>query len=188
MPMAVAAVAVAVALVSAPALVRALQDGSDRSSADKGGTTNRPSPEASPQPPGTDGPDTANDTANDGGSADDQPSGDDLTGNWVAQLASTEKSAGDDARRDEATALRGKGITNARYLDSDEHASLQPGYWMFYVSGFNSGSHAVAWCRTRGLDSDNTCVGRYISDEAADRTYLCRPAPDGGTTGRCERD
>ncbi|MEV8411530.1 serine/threonine protein kinase, partial [Streptomyces niveus] len=80
------------------------------------------------------------------------------------------------------------GFTNARYLDSDDHASLQPGFWMFYVSGFNSGSHAVAWCRTRGLDSDSTCVGRYVSDDAADRPYLCRPAPDGATTGRCTRD
>lgn len=182
-PMVVAAVAVAVALVAATALVHALQNDSGTPSVGKGGMTNSPSTKASPK---TDAP--APDPANDTGDSDDEPSGDDLTGNWVAQLASTEKSAGDGARDKEATALRDKGITNARYLDSDDHASLKPGFWLFYVSGFGSGSHAVAWCRTRGLDSDNTCVGRYISDDAADRPYLCRPTPDGGTTGRCTRD
>ncbi|MEV8422290.1 serine/threonine-protein kinase [Streptomyces niveus] len=184
-PMVVGAVAVAVALVAATALVHALRDGSGSPSAGKGGTTNSPSTKASPQTPKTDAP--ANDTG-DSGNGSDEPSGDDLTGNWVAQLASTEKSAGDTARDKQETALRDQGFTNARYLDSDDHASLQPGFWMFYVSGFNSGSHAVAWCRTRGLDSDSTCVGRYISDDAADRPYLCRPAPDGATTGRCTRD
>ncbi|MGW6303128.1 serine/threonine-protein kinase [Streptomyces niveus] len=184
-PMVVGAVAVAVALVAATALVHALRDGSGSPSAGQGGTTNSPSTKASPQTPKTDAP--ANDTG-DSGKGNDEPSGDDLTGNWVAQLASTEKSAGDTARDKQETALRDQGFTNARYLDSDEHASLQPGFWMFYVSGFNSGSHAVAWCRTRGLDSDSTCVGRYISDDAADRPYLCRPAPDGATTGRCTRD
>ncbi|MFE5847455.1 serine/threonine-protein kinase [Streptomyces niveus] len=184
-PMVVGAVAVAVALVAATALVHALRDGSGSPSAGKGGTTNSPSTKASPQTPKTDAP------ANDAGDSDndnDEPSGDDLTSNWVAQLASTEKSAGDTARDKQETALRDQGFANARYLDSDDHASLQPGFWMFYVSGFNSGSHAVAWCRTRGLDSDSTCVGRYVSDDAADRPYLCRPAPDGATTGRCARD
>ncbi|MEV4998623.1 serine/threonine-protein kinase [Streptomyces niveus] len=184
-PMVVGAVAVAVALVAATALVHALRDGSGSPSAGKGGTTNSPSTKASPQTPKTDAP--AKDTG-DSGNGNDEPSGDDLTGNWVAQLASTEKSAGDTARDKQETALRDQGFTNARYLDSDDHASLQPGFWMFYVSGFNSGSHAVDWCRTRGLDSDSTCVGRYISDDAADRPYLCRPAPDGATTGRCTRD
>ncbi len=183
-PLVVGAVAVAVALVAATALVHALRDGSGSPSADKGGTTNSPSTKASPQTPKADAP--ANDTGDSG--KDDEPSGDDLTGNWVAQLASTEKSAGDTARDQQETALRDQGFANARYLDSDDHASLQPGFWMFYVSGFNSGSHAVAWCRTRGLDSDSTCVGRYVSDDAADRPYLCRPAPDGATTGRCTRD
>ncbi|MFF2644584.1 serine/threonine-protein kinase [Streptomyces niveus] len=186
-PMVVGAVAVAVALVAGTALVHALRDGSGSPSAGKGGTTNSPSTKASPQTPKTDAP--ANDTGDSGkGKGNDEPSGDDLTGNWVAQLASTEKSAGDTARDKQETALRDQGFTNARYLDSDDHASLQPGFWMFYVSGFNSGSHAVAWCRTRGLDSDSTCVGRYVSDDAADRPYLCRPAPDGATTGRCTRD
>ncbi|MGW6509793.1 serine/threonine-protein kinase [Streptomyces niveus] len=184
-PMVVGAVAVAVALVAATALVHALRDGSGSPSAGQGGTTNSPSTKASPQTPKTDAP--ANDTG-DSGKGNDEPSGDDLTGNWVAQLASTEKSAGDTVRDKQETALHDQGFTNARYLDSDEHASLQPGFWMFYVSGFNSGSHAVAWCRTRGLDSDSSCVGRYVSDDAADRPYLCRPAPDGATTGRCTRD
>lgn len=194
-PMIVAAVAVAVALVATTALVYALRDGSDSPTAGKGGTTNSPSTEASPQTPDTDTSSPEADPAPEpdadpapGTGDSDEPSGDDLTGNWVAQLASTEKSAGDAARDKQAAALRAKGITNARYLDSDDHASLKSGFWMFYVSGFNSGSHAVAWCRTRGLDSNSTCVGRYVSDDAADRQYLCSPKPDGTDTGRCTRD
>ncbi|MFC8079869.1 serine/threonine-protein kinase [Streptomyces sp. NPDC057307] len=192
-PMVVAAVAVAVALVAATALAYALRnDGGSPSDEGKGGTSG-PSVRASTKAPGPDAttpaPDTDNTgTGTDGSTGDDEPSGDDLTGNWVAQLASTEKSAGAGARDKQAAALRGKGITNARYLDSDDHASLKAGYWMFYVSGFGSGSHAVAWCRTRGLDSNSTCVGRYISDDANDRQYLCSPTPDGGTKGRCTRD
>lgn len=207
-PMVVAAVAVAVALVAATALVIALRGGSDSSSEGKGDGGNAgassPSGQASPQTPGPEretpsaspspvtspGTDNGADDSDSGGDSEsgDEASGDDLTGNWVAQLASTEKSAGPAARDRQAAALRGKGITNARYLDSDDHASLTSGYWMFYVSGFNSGSHAVAWCRTRGLDTNKTCVGRYISDEATDRMYLCSPAPGGRTTGRCTRD
>lgn len=205
-PVVVAAVAVAVAVVAATALVFALQEDSGSPSAGGGGGTDSPSPtDSAPSPDakspsrtadsdeGTDeGTDTGDDRSTGTGSDDagdgDAPSGDDLTGNWVAQLASTEKSAGPAAREKQANALIAKGITNARYLDSDNHASLKPGYWMFYVSGFGSGSHAVAWCRTRGLDTNSSCVGRYVSDEAADRQYLCGPAPGGGTKGRCTRD
>lgn len=199
-PVVVAAVAVAVALVAATALVFALRDDPGSPSAGKTGGTGSPAPTDSARSPGPDGkspsaPGTDSDPAGtrtdaetDEGGSGNAPSSGDLTGNWIAQLASTEKSAGAAAREKQANALRGKGITNARYLDSDDHASLKPGYWMFYVSGFNSGSHAVDWCRTRGLDTNIACVGRYISDEATDRQYLCSPAPGGGTTGRCTRD
>ncbi|MFI6081692.1 serine/threonine-protein kinase [Streptomyces sp. NPDC051217] len=184
-PIIVAAVAVAVALVAATALVISLRNDSGSPSAGKSGETSSPSPEAPPRPSVTDDSESGNDNTHDGD--EDAPSGDDLTGNWVAQLASTEKSAGTAARDKQAAALRDKGITNARYLDSDDHASLKPGYWMFYVSGFNSGEHAVDWCRTRGLDTNSACVGRYISDEATDSKYLCGPAPGSRTTGRCTR-
>ncbi|MFD3488617.1 serine/threonine-protein kinase [Streptomyces sp. NPDC058665] len=186
-PMVVAAVAVAVALVAATALAISLQDDSGSPSAGKspGASTDPRSPDVkSPSPT----PSAAVDSeTGDEDSDDDEPSGDDLTGNWVAQLASTEKSAGTAARDKQAAALRDRGIANARYLDSDDHASLRPGYWMFYVSGFNSGEHAVDWCRTRGLDTNGACVGRYISDEATDSMYLCGPATGGRTTGRCTR-
>ncbi|AQU69161.1 serine/threonine-protein kinase [Streptomyces niveus] len=194
-PTVVAAVAVAVALVAATALVFALRDDPGSPSAGKtGGTgdTGGSSATDSAPSPGSDGKSpsagTGNNTGDNVDAGGDTPSSDDLTGNWVAQLASTEKSAGPAARERQADALRGQGITNARYLDSDNHASLKPGYWMFYVSGFGSGSHAVDWCRTRGLDSNSACVGRYVSDEPADRQYLCSPAPGGGTEGRCVRD
>ncbi|MFD5893572.1 serine/threonine-protein kinase [Streptomyces sp. NPDC060366] len=195
-PVVVAAVAVAVALVAATALVFALRDDPGSPTAGKTGGTGSASPTDSAPSASPDGEspsaaaetDTNPDNSNNNNDDDGTPSSDDLTGNWVAQLASTEKSAGAAAREKQANALRDKGITNARYLDSDNHASLKSGYWMFYVSGFGSGSHAVDWCRTRGFDSNSTCVGRYISDEANDRQYLCSPAPGGGTKGRCTRD
>ncbi|MEK8144412.1 protein kinase [Streptomyces sp. M10(2022)] len=118
---------------------------------------------------------------------DDATPGGALSGSWVAQLASTEKSAGPGARDRQENALRNKGIDNIQFLDSDAHASLKPGYWMFYVPGFGSGSDAVTWCRSHGLSTNNTCVGRYLSDNANDRQYLCSPAPGGGTSGRCTR-
>lgn len=126
------------------------------------------------------------DSGTDSGDDSDNSNTED-TGGWVAQLASTEKSAGTNARARQEAALRNKGIDNVRYVDSDAHASLRAGYWMFYVPGFGSGTQAVDWCRSRGLSTNNACVGRYLSDNADDRQYLCSPARGGGTTGRCTR-
>ncbi|MEV5136120.1 serine/threonine protein kinase, partial [Streptomyces syringium] len=75
-------------------------------------------------------------------------------------------------------------------LRSDDYASLNPGYWVFYAPGpFASGSEAVSWCAERGRTTRNACVGRYVSHSAGDRDALCLPATGtaGNSTGRCTR-
>ncbi|MFE9329912.1 protein kinase [Streptomyces sp. NPDC006925] len=108
---------------------------------------------------------------------------------WVAQLGSVAKADGTGAREKMRAALSRK-ADGVRYLDSDSFASLRGGYWMFYSSGpadgFPDGTAAASWCSARGLTSSNQCVGRYVSDDAADRPYICAPGAAQGT-GRCER-
>ncbi|MFI0861507.1 serine/threonine-protein kinase [Streptomyces smyrnaeus] len=108
---------------------------------------------------------------------------------WVAQLGSVAKADGTGAR-DKMHAALSRKADGVRYIDSDRHASLRPGYWMFYhpgpSGGFSDGRAAADWCGERGLASSDQCVGRYVSGSAADRGYIC--APDKGRgTGRCER-
>ena len=168
-PMIVAAVAVAVAIVAATALALTLRNSDGEGAgagAEAGGTTtSQTGPTDSPSPSG--GPSSTE------------------TG-WIAQLASIRKEKGVAARDRQEKVLRDAGIDNVRYVDSDLHASLTAGYWVFYVPGFVDGYGAVDWCGTKGLAKD-ACFGRYVSDSAADRHYLCNPAEVGGTTGRCTR-
>ncbi|MGP3975232.1 protein kinase domain-containing protein [Streptomyces sp. 8N114] len=108
---------------------------------------------------------------------------------WVAQLGSVAKSDGT-GERDKMHATLGRHGWGVRYMDSSRYASLRPGYWMFYApgpsGGFRSGQDVADWCVARGLTSSSQCVGRYVSDDAADRRYIC--APDKSRdTGRCER-
>ncbi|MBU7599573.1 hypothetical protein JGS22_018585 [Streptomyces sp. P38-E01] len=71
-------------------------------------------------------------------------------------------------------------------LRSDDHASLNPGYWVIYAPGpFAGGKEAVAFCAAKGRTGSGDCVGRYLSDAAADRVYVCHP--QGGGSGRCTR-
>ncbi|MFE9383192.1 protein kinase [Streptomyces sp. NPDC007025] len=118
----------------------------------------------------------------------DSPAGSPV-GTWVAQLGSVAKADGTGAREKMRAALSRK-ADGVRYLDSDSFASLRGGYWMFYSSGpaggFSDGTAAASWCSARGLTSSNQCVGRYVSDDAADRPYICAPGAARGT-GRCER-
>ncbi|MBO8186099.1 serine/threonine-protein kinase [Streptomyces spirodelae] len=108
---------------------------------------------------------------------------------WVAQLGSVAKADGTGARETMRATLSRK-ADDVRYVDSDRYASLRPGYWMFYSpgpsGGFPDGRAAAAWCGERGLSSSKQCVGRYVSDDAADRGYICAPDRSRGT-GRCER-
>lgn len=120
---------------------------------------------------------------------DSKPGGGAPGDSWVAQLGSVAKSDGTGARDKMHSALRAK-ADGVRWVDSDRFASLRAGYWMFYstgpASGFPSGHAAANWCSGTGLASSNQCVGRYVSDDGADRVYICAPDKHRGT-GRCER-
>ncbi|MGI5351865.1 serine/threonine-protein kinase [Streptomyces sp. CA-250714] len=108
---------------------------------------------------------------------------------WVAQLGSVAKSDGI-GERDRMRATLSRKTEGVRYVDSDRYASLRPGYWMFYApgpsGGFRSGLEVTDWCVARGLTSSSQCVGRFVSDNAADRRYVCAPDKSRGT-GRCQR-
>ncbi|MFG3255841.1 serine/threonine-protein kinase [Streptomyces sp. NPDC048172] len=105
---------------------------------------------------------------------------------WVAQLGSVAKSDGLEARAKMQSRLAAKAGT-VLWLDSDKRASLRPGYWMFYRPGpFPSGRAAADWCAAKGLTGSDQCVGRFVSDDAADRPYICQPHA-GKPTGRCRR-
>ncbi|UNS96534.1 protein kinase [Streptomyces tubbatahanensis] len=108
---------------------------------------------------------------------------------WVAQLGSVAKSEGVAAREKMRASLSRK-VPVVRHVDSDRFASLRSGYWMFYApgppGGFASGRAAADWCGERGLASSNQCVGRYVSDDPADRVHICSPDKSRGT-GRCRR-
>lgn len=110
-------------------------------------------------------------------------------GSWVAQLGSVAKSDGAGARDKMHAALNRK-ADGVLWVDSDRFSSLRSGYWMFYRAGpsggFPSGHAAAQWCSREGLASSNQCVGRYLSDDSADRVYVCSPDKSRGT-GRCER-
>ncbi|WP_338930727.1 protein kinase [Streptomyces netropsis] len=111
-------------------------------------------------------------------------------GTWIAQLHSEPVSTGT-ATRDRRLATVRESIPEAVMLRSDDYASLNPGYWVFYAPGpFADGSAAVNWCAERGRTTRNACVGRYVSHSAGDRDALCLPATGtttGNSTGRCTR-
>ncbi|GAA2078167.1 hypothetical protein GCM10009801_34890 [Streptomyces albiaxialis] len=105
---------------------------------------------------------------------------------WVAQLGSVAKADGPEARAKMNSRLTAK-AGPVRWLDSDKRASLRPGYWMFYrPAPFPDGKAAADWCRSKGLTGSDACVGRYVSDDAADRPYICQPHGS-EPTGRCRK-
>ncbi|MEV3991860.1 serine/threonine-protein kinase [Streptomyces sp. NPDC049837] len=188
-PVVVAAVSVAVALAAATALVLVLREGPATRADGPNGST--PSPTATARPttagPATATPTTAGPTTHSPTQAPPPPTpSDPLAESWIAQLASVSKSSGTGARARMAASLRDKGLEEADYLDSDAYASLRPGYWVFYVPGFNSGTEAAQWCRSAGLTSKNDCLGRYLSHRSSDFGYQCVPGP-GAISGRCTR-
>ena len=191
-----AALAGVLLLAGAGAGATMLMDGDD--SAGGSEPTGPPTtPEKSPPDDGSSKP--APDPTDSGGPADPDesptskpPPADGPGDTWVAQLASVSKSEGA-ASRGKQQAQLDKKVDGARWVDSDEHASLRPGYWFFYSpgpnggGGFDSGSEAADWCRDQGLTATNQCLGRYLSDDPSDRKYLCAADRSGGS-GRCERD
>ncbi|MEU3177726.1 serine/threonine-protein kinase [Streptomyces albidoflavus] len=127
---------------------------------DASGQDDPPSPSATPQP----------------------PSG----GSWIAQLFSEPVSTGTATRDRRLAAVRAE-VPEARYLRSDQYASLRPGYWVFYVPGpFDDGRAALRFCAGKGRTGGNECVGRYLSDDGADADAICHP-PAASPKGRCTR-
>ncbi|RZE94725.1 serine/threonine protein kinase [Streptomyces sp. SCA2-2] len=127
---------------------------------DRSGQDDPPAPSATPQP----------------------PSG----GSWIAQLFSEPVSTGTATRDRRLAAVRAE-VPEARYLRSDDYASLRPGYWVFYAPGpFDDGRAALRFCAEKGRTSGNECVGRYLSDDGADADAICHP-PAASPKGRCSR-
>jgi hypothetical protein len=115
-------------------------------------------------------------------SATGAPSGD----RWIAQLFSEPVGTGTAARDLRLAKIR-KTVPGAKVLRSDKYASLPPGYWVVYAPGpFADGRAALAFCAGRGRTTANTCLGRYLSQRAADSVLQCRP-PAAAPTGRCTR-
>ncbi|WP_119100526.1 serine/threonine-protein kinase [Streptomyces sporangiiformans] len=107
-------------------------------------------------------------------------------GRWIAQLFSEPVGAGT-AARDQRLAKVRQSVPEARFLRSDDFASLRPGFWVFYAPGpFPNGRAALNFCRDRGRTSANVCIGRYLSKDPADFGLQCRP-PAASPTGRCTR-
>ncbi|MGW9476134.1 serine/threonine protein kinase, partial [Streptomyces albidoflavus] len=125
------------------------------------------------------------------GQDDDPPSPSDTPqppsgGSWIAQLFSEPVSTGTATRDRRLAAVRAE-VPEARYLRSDDYASLRPGYWVFYVPGpFDDGRAALRFCAENGRTSGNECVGRYLSDDGADAAAICHP-PAAAPKGRCTR-
>ncbi|MDI3389732.1 serine/threonine-protein kinase [Streptomyces sp. B-S-A8] len=195
-PVLVAVIGLAVALVAGTALLFALGDpGGEGERAGGGGPeqsrTAGPGPTKSPA--GGAGPDRTKKPANPAKpkqptrkpSRTQKPPP--ASGSWVAQLFSEPVSTGT-AARDRRVAKIRETVPNARFVRSDNYASLRPGYWVIYAPGpFSSGRAALRHCAALGRTTPKTCVGRYLSRDRADFPLQCRP-PAANPTGRCTRD
>jgi hypothetical protein len=105
---------------------------------------------------------------------------------WIAQLASVPVSAGPAKLQQELGQVRAE-IPGAQYLASSGYASLNPGYWVIYYLGpFSDGTQAIEYCAAHGLSDTNQCVGRFLSHDLRDKTYICVP-PGGSQEKGCSR-
>ncbi|RCG22075.1 serine/threonine protein kinase [Streptomyces diacarni] len=207
-PLVVAAAVVAAGLVAAGAFVLTRPDGTGKSAddmrsplhtpaaTDAGGRSPGSGPSAAETGPGREsrkpadkGTKKAEDPTKEPTAGPAAPERQGPGDRWVAQLGSVAKSEGVAAREKMRASLSRK-VPVVRHVDSDRFASLRAGYWMFYApgppGGFASGRAAADWCGERGLASSNQCVGRYVSDDPADRVHVCSPDKSRGT-GRCRR-
>lgn len=114
--------------------------------------------------------------------------GDDASDTWIAQLASlTKNTAAADLERHRAEIATQTGL-EVRVLDSSDFASLTPGYWVIYHPGhFVDGHQALETCRAHGRDTEQSCVGRYLSHVEQHRDLLCRFS-DGPDSWHCSRN
>ena len=105
---------------------------------------------------------------------------------WIAQLASVPVSAGFAELQRELGQVRAE-IPGAKYLVSSDYASLNPGYWVvYYLGSFSDGTQAIEYCATHGRTSTTQCVGRFLSHDLRDKTYICFP-PGGSQEKGCSR-
>lgn len=105
------------------------------------------------------------------------------SGVWIAQLASVPVSAGPAQLQHELNQIRTE-IPGARFLDSSNYASLNPGYWVvYYMGSFNDGNQALRYCAAHGRSARNQCVGRYLSHDIQDKSYICFPPADSQEAG-----
>jgi|SRR5579872_5439545 len=96
-------------------------------------------------------------------------------GVWIAQLASVPVSAGFADLQKDLSQIRAE-LPGARYLVSSDYASLNPGYWVIYYQGsFSDGTQAIQYCAAHGRTNANQCVGRFLSHNLHDKTYICVP-------------
>ena len=107
-------------------------------------------------------------------------------GVWIAQLASVPVSAGLAKLQQELAQVQAD-IPGAQYLASSGYASLNPGYWViYYLDSFSDGTQAVEYCAAHGRANTNQCVGRFLSHDLRDKTYICVP-PGGSDEKGCSR-
>jgi hypothetical protein len=107
-------------------------------------------------------------------------------GVWIAQLASVPVSAGFADLQKDLNQIRAE-LPGAQYLISSDYASLNPGYWVIYYQGsFSDGTQAIQYCAAHGRTSANQCVGRFLSHNLQDKTYICIP-PGGSQEPGCSR-
>lgn len=101
--------------------------------------------------------------------------GDDASDTWIAQLASLPRNtSAADLERNRAEIAAQTGL-DVRVLDSSDFASLTPGYWLIYHPGpFADGHQALETCRAHGRDTEQSCVGRYLSHIEQHRELVCR--------------
>ncbi|GHC65229.1 serine/threonine-protein kinase [Streptomyces flavofungini] len=199
----IAAATVAVVLVAGVALAFALRDGGGGGTEGKGGgrtggaetesasastrtkgPAERPTGGTSAEP--SDTPRRSTPPASPASSAPTTSAAPPASGRWIAQLHS-EPGTSSAATRDRRLAAVRRTVPEARYLRSDDYASLRPGFWVFYAPGpFADGSAALRFCAERGRTSAHTCVGRYLSESAGDLGLQCKP-PASSPAGRCVR-
>lgn len=107
-------------------------------------------------------------------------------GEWIAQLASVPVNAGPAELQKKLNQVRTE-IPGAQYLASSDYASLNPGYWVvYYLGSFSDGTQALEYCAAHERTSRNQCVGRFLSHDLQDRTYICVP-PGGSQEQSCSR-
>ncbi len=105
------------------------------------------------------------------------------SGAWIAQLASVSVGAGSAQLQRTLDQIRTE-IPGAQYLDSSNYASLNSGYWVVYYNGpFSDGNQALSYCASHGRTTRNQCVGRFLSNDVRDKSYICFPPTGSQTTG-----